>query len=79
MKAIKKTAEYTIYQKRNNRYAVKGANAQWLNGDDKVKVLLAEALIKLSVAAPAEAPAEEEAPAEDTAAEDAPAEETKED
>ena len=78
MKAIKKTAEYTIYQKRNNRYAVKGANAQWLNGDDKVKVLLAEALIKLSVAAPAEAPAEE-APAEDTAAEDAPAEETKED
>ncbi|MGB1192493.1 MAG: hypothetical protein ACPG3T_06180 [Pseudomonadales bacterium] len=74
MKAIKKTAEYTIYQKRNNRYAVKGANAQWLNGDDKVKVLLAEALIKLSVAAPAEAPAEEEAPAEDTAAEDAPAE-----
>lgn len=74
MKAIKKTAEYTIYQKRNNRYAVKGANAQWLNGDDKVKVLLAEELIKLSVAAPAEAPAEEEA-----AAEDAPAEETKED
>ena len=76
MKAIKKTAEYTIYQKRNNRYAVKGANAQWLNGDDKVKVLLAEALIKLSVAAPVEAPAEEDAPAE----EEAPAaEEIKED
>lgn len=74
MKAIKKTAEYTVYQKRNNRYAVKGADAKWLNGDDKVKVLLAEELIKLSVAAPVEAPAEEEA-----AAEDAPAEETKED
>tara|TARA_B110000090_G_scaffold121650_1_gene134975 strand:- start:85 stop:291 length:207 start_codon:yes stop_codon:yes gene_type:complete len=68
MKSIKKTAEYTIYQKRNNRYAVKSANGQWLNGDDKVTILLAESLIKLSVAAPVEAPAEE-----------APAEETKED
>ena len=73
MKSIKKTAEYTIYQKRNNRYAVKSANGQWLNGDDKVTILLAESLIKLSVAAPVEAPAEE-APAED-----APAEEAKED
>jgi len=74
MKSIKKTAEYTIYQKRNNRYAVKSANGQWLNGDDKVTVLVAESLIKLSVAAPVEAPAEE-APA----TEEAPAEETKED
>ncbi|MBT6579592.1 MAG: hypothetical protein HOO01_04910 [Cellvibrionales bacterium] len=74
MKSIKKTAEYTIYQKRNNRYAVKSANGQWLNGDDKVTVLVAESLIKLSVAAPVEAPVEE-APA----AEEAPAEETKED
>jgi hypothetical protein len=73
MKSIKKTAEYTIYQKRNNRYAVKSANGQWLNGDDKVTILLAESLIKLSAAAPVEAPAEE-APAED-----APAEEAKED
>ena len=71
MKVTKKTAEYTVYQKRNNRYAVKGANSKWLNGDDKVKVLLAEGLIKLTAAAPKEeAPAEEEAPA---------AEETKED
>lgn len=59
MKSIKKTAEYTIYQKRNNRYAVKSANGQWLNGDDKVTVLVAESLIKLSAAAPVEAPAEE--------------------
>ena len=70
MKSIKKTAEYTIYQKRNNRYAVKSANGQWLNGDDKVTILLAESLIKLSVAAPVEAPAEE-APAEDAPAEEA--------
>lgn len=74
MKSIKKTAEYTIYQKRNNRYAVKSANGQWLNGDDKVTVLVAESLIKLSVAAPVE-----EAPAEEAPAEEAPAEEAKED
>lgn len=66
MKTIKKTAEYTIYQKRNNRYAVKGANANWLNGDEKTAVLLAEKLIKLSQPA---APEAEEAPAEAVEAE----------
>lgn len=69
MKATKKTAEYTIYQKRNNRYAVKGANSKWLNGEDKVKILLAEGLIKLTAAAPKE----------ETTAEDAAVEDTKED
>ena len=66
MKTIKKTAEYTIYQKRNNRYAVKGANANWLNGEEKVAILLAENLIKLTQ--PATPEVEEEAPA-DTAEE----------
>ena len=55
MKIIKKTAEYTIYQKRNNRYAVKGANANWLNGEEKVAILLAENLIKLTQPATPEA------------------------
>lgn len=73
MKVTKKTAEYTIYQKRNNRYAVKGANSTWLNGEDKVKILLAEGLIKLTEPAPkAEEPAEETAAeAEEAAAEEA--------
>ena len=66
MKTIKKTAEYTIYQKRNNRYAVKGANANWLNGEEKVAILLAENLIKLTQ--PATPEVEEEAPV-DTAEE----------
>ena len=67
MKTIKKTDDYTIYQKRNERYAVKGADGKWVNGDDKAKILLAEELIKLSVAQ--EAPAEEavEEAAEETA------------
>ena len=66
MKTIKKTAEYTIYQKRNNRYAVKGANANWLNGEEKVAILLAENLIKLTQ--PSTPEVEAEAPA-DTAEE----------
>ena len=66
MKTIKKTAEYTIYQKRNNRYAVKGANANWLNGEEKVAILLAENLIKLTQ--PATPEVEAEAP-DDTAEE----------
>ena len=70
MKVTKKTAEYTVYQKRNNRYAVKGADSKWLNGDEKVKVLLAEGLIKLTAAA-----AKEEAPAEEPAADEAAADE----
>ena len=77
MKLVKKTAEYSIYQRGDERYAVKGANKKAINGDDKVAVLLAEELIKAPAAAkPAEeAPAEEpvaEADAE-AAAEDAPA------
>ena len=64
MKTVKKTAEYTIYQKRNNRYAVKGANANWLNGEEKVAILLAENLIKLTQ--PAAPEVEEEAPADTT-------------
>ena len=63
MKTIKKTDDYTIYQKRNERYAVKGADSQWINGEEKAKILLAEELIKLSVAqeAPVEEVAEEAA------------------
>lgn len=65
MKVVKKTAEYTIYQKRSGRHAVKGADKQWINGEDKAKILLEENLIKLT--APAPAPVEEEAPAEEVA------------
>lgn len=63
MKTIKKAADYTIYQKRNERYAVKDADSNWINGEEKTKILLAEELIKQSVAqeAPAEEPAEEAA------------------
>ena len=78
MKLVKKTAEYSIYKRSDDRYAVKDANKNAVNGEEKVKILLAEDLIKVTPpAAPVEEEAaEEEAPeaAEETA-EEAPAEE----
>lgn len=71
MKVVQKSDEYTIYQRRDERYAVRDASRSWVNGDDKVAILVAAGLI--TVAAPA--PKEEE-PAAETAetADDASAE-----
>ena len=63
MKVVKKTSEYTVYQRRDERYAVVGADKKPVNGDEKVKILLAEELIKVTAPAapePEEAPPEEE-------------------
>ncbi|MBT8138270.1 MAG: hypothetical protein KJP25_00760 [Gammaproteobacteria bacterium] len=68
MKIVKRSAEYTIYQKRNQRYGVKGADKKWVNGDDKVKVLLAEGLVK---APTPKAPEPEPAPEADAGEADA--------
>ena len=63
MKVIKKTKDYVIYQKSSGRYAVKGADKSWVNADEKVKILLAEKLIKAFVPpAPAPQAPEPEAP-----------------
>lgn len=52
---IKKTAEYSIFQRGDNRYAVRDAARQAVNGDEKVRILRAEGLIKIAApAAPAE-------------------------
>ena len=70
MKVVKRTADYTVYQKRSERYAVQGPDKAWINGYDKAKILLDEGLIKavLSKPEPEPEPAAEEA----AAAEDAP-------
>jgi len=80
MKLVKKTAEYSIFKRSDERYAVKDADKNPVNGEEKVKILLAEDLIK--AAAPAEPVAEEaaeeestEAAAEEAAAAEEPAEE----
>ncbi|MDA8952824.1 hypothetical protein N9H90_03555 [Pseudomonadales bacterium] len=81
MKAVVKTDEYTIYQRRDERYALEDANKKAINGDEKAAILSKHELIKLAVAAPVveevveeveevvEEAAAEEAPAEDAAAE----------
>ena len=78
MKLVKKTADYSIYKRSDDRYAVKDGNKNSVNGDDKVRILVEEGLIKVAVpAAPEEVVEEvaEEAPVEETVAEEAPAEE----
>lgn len=75
MKLVKKTAEYSVYQRGDNRYAVQGADKKSINGDEKARILVAEELIKVTLPA---APVAEEAAAEEAteaAAEAAPAEE----
>jgi hypothetical protein len=59
---VKKTDDYSIYQKRSKRYAVRDANYKWVGGDEKVKILLKEKLIK--AAAPKPKPAKEDSAAE---------------
>ena len=69
MKVIAKTDEYTIYQKRNERYAVKGADKAWVNGDAKVAILLEHKLIEAAAPKAPEPEAEPEEAAADTEAE----------
>ena len=77
MKVVAKTGEYTVYKKRNERFAVKGANQRFINGDAKVAILLEHKLIEApKVKAPAAAEETAPAAAEETApaaAEEAPA------
>ena len=61
MKVVTKTDEYTIFQRRDSRYAVKDAARQWVNGAAKVAILLEHELIS---AAPPPAPEPEEPEAE---------------
>ena len=87
MKLVKKTAEYSIYKRGDERYAVKDANKKAVNGEEKARILWAEDLIKVTLPAKpvveeeaaVEAPAEEaalaEAPVEEAAVEEAPVEE----
>jgi hypothetical protein len=83
MKVIKKTKDYIIYQKSSGRYAIKNADKNWVNADEKIKILLAEKLIKTVAPAPAPkkteetpaAPVDEAAVTEEATIEEAPVEE----
>ncbi len=65
MKLVKKTEQYSIYKRGDDRYAVKDANKKPVNGDEKVSILLAEDLVK--VTRPAK-PVVEEVPAVEASA-----------
>ena len=67
MKVVVKNDEYTIYQRRDGRYAVEGADKKPINGDGKVTILAANELIAVT---PPVAP-EEEAAQEKAASEEA--------
>ena len=81
MKRVTRTDDYTIYQRRDSRYAVQGANKTPINGDEKVAILLKHELVKApEVKQPepepeAEAGAEQEAEAAEVTTEEAPASE----
>ena len=48
MELVKKTDNYTIYKKRSGRYAVQNKDKKYLTEKEKVEILLAENLIKIS-------------------------------
>jgi hypothetical protein len=75
MKVVASTDEYTVIEKRNGRYAVRTSGRRWINGDEKVAILLEH---KLITAAAPKAPEPEAAdePAEDAVAEEATSEES---
>ena len=61
MKLIKKTADHKIFMRGDERYAVQDASGKPINGEEKVNILVAEDLIKVTVPRPKEAaPAEAE-------------------
>lgn len=58
MKLAKKTAEYTVLKRADGRYAVQGNDRAFINGEDKVKILIAEGFLSAPAPKP-EAPAAE--------------------
>ncbi len=63
MEIIKKTNEYSIVKKRSGRFGVRSKNRTWVGGDDKLKILVDEGMIKLPKAKPKPAATEDEAAA----------------
>ncbi len=69
MKAVKSTAEYTVFLRNDKRYAVRGADRKWINGEEKVAILQKEELLKAPEPKPEAPAAEAEAPETEEGAE----------
>ena len=63
MKLIKKMPEYRIFMRGDDRYAVQDSKGKPVNGEEKVRILMEEDLIKVTLPSP-----KEEAPEPDDAA-----------
>ena len=72
MEQLKKTDNHLIFKKKSGRYAIKDCTTKnWINGDAKADILLAEGLIQHAEPKPAAVP---EATPDATEATEAPAE-----
>ena len=72
MKLIKKSADYKIFVRGDDRYAVQDSNGRSVNGEETVRILVEEELIKVAMpSAPAAVADEVEAVAEEAAEEPA--------
>ena len=60
MKLVKKTAEYKIFMRGDDRYAIQDASGKPVNGEEKVRILVEEDLIKVTLPSPKEEVAEPE-------------------
>ena len=83
-KAKKENPDYKLIEKRSKRWAVLGKDGKYINGEEKIKILVSEGKIKVELPKKKEEPVEEvateeavteEAPVEEAPAEEAPAEE----
>lgn len=75
MKTVKRAAEYTVMQRGDGRYAVRGKDKKWINGDAKVEILAAEGFVKEQPKAKPQ-PEEKQAASEETSAQTAADEES---
>ena len=76
-KAKKKNPEYKLIEKRSKRWAVLGKDGKYINGEEKIKILVAEGKIKVKLPKKKVEEPVEEVATEEAAAEEAPAEEEK--
>jgi hypothetical protein len=69
VKKIRQAGDYSIFQKRSGRHAVQDKNKNWVNAEEKAKILLEAGLIKVT---PPKPPEPEQTPeqTEETAAEE---------
>ncbi|OGQ34756.1 MAG: hypothetical protein A3F16_01375 [Deltaproteobacteria bacterium RIFCSPHIGHO2_12_FULL_43_9] len=49
LEKVKKTKEFTIFKKNSGKYCVQSSQGKWINGEEKIKILLSEKLIAASV------------------------------